>query len=125
MEHITEVVSLIIGAASLFYAIYTNRERKRSENIIRSQMAVIAGHANNLIQYANYAWIHFGEINDVAANMEEKDRREKILKASQLGTGDALAVWTNLTALLGYVKGIQQALFGTSDISYPSDKENG
>lgn len=87
-------------------------------------MAVIAGHANNLIQCANYAWTHFGEINDEAAHMEGKDRREKILKSSQLGTGDTLTLWTNLTALLGYVTELQQALFGTRDIRYPANKEN-
>jgi hypothetical protein len=122
MENMVEFISIGIGFAGVLYAILTNRQKAKMENMVRIHLSGIAGNIKAIRKSTGWSWTHFGKIQNIAVNLESSEVRETILKSAQLGTGDSAAADRMLENLLNNVTNIQEGMFGTTEVRYPEEE---
>lgn len=122
MENMVEFISIGIGLVGVLYAILTNRQKTKMENMVRIHLSGIAGNIKAIRKSTEWSWTHFDKIQNIALNLESSEVRETILKSAQLGTGDSAAADRMLENLLNNVMNIQEGMFGTTEVRYPEEK---
>lgn len=122
MEMLLSLMSVALGVGGIIYAILTNREKKKLENVVKVSLSTTAGNIEKIRQSAHWAWEHFQIIHDNADRLPDSKDRTKINQSSQLGTGDSAAVERMLGNLLNEVLATQEGLFGTTERKHPDKK---
>ncbi len=120
------VIGIVIGIASLVYAVMTNRDKARLEKLVQAELRGLAGNIDEIRANPKWAYEHFKTIQAYALKLEERsDSVNRIHEAALYGTGDALATERLLGNLLNQVLTLQDGLFGTKVIEHcdRSEKE--
>jgi hypothetical protein len=123
MDTWLSILSIGIGIAGMVYAVMTNREKAKIENLIRSELRGLAGNICKIRQSSAWAFWHFNNIQALVLKLSESEEKKEILKLTQLGHGDAAASDRMLTNLLNEVLITQDGLFNTKEIHHPEEKE--
>ena len=118
MENIFDVLGITIGLTGVLYAILTNRQKAKMENMVRIHLSGIAGDIKEIRKSTDWCWRNFDSIQNNAVNLEESELKKKILKSAQHGMGDSAAAHRMLGSLLSYVMNTQEGMFGTTEIRY-------
>jgi hypothetical protein len=123
MDTWLSILSICIGVAGMVYAVMTNRERAKLENLVRSELRGLAGNICKIKQSSGWAYWHFNSIQALVLKLPESEEKKEILRLTQLGHGDAAASDRMLTNLLNEVLITQHGLFNTKETHHPEDKE--
>ena len=118
-----EIVALIIGiistgitTASLTYAIKTNRDKNRVENLVKANLAGTAGSIELIRKNPHWADKHFKAISELAQSLSQEDIKRKLIEHAQAGARDVTAAERMLRILRNDILSLQKGMFGTQDI---------
>ena len=123
MDTLLSIISICIGFVGIIYALMVNREKAKLENLVQSGLRGLAGNICKIRQSTTWAFWHFGKIQELVLQLPESEKRNEILRETQLGHGDAAASERMLTNLLNEVLITQEGLFNTKEIHHPEEKE--
>jgi hypothetical protein len=116
---IISIFGAIITTASLVYAIKTNREKTKFENLVRDKLAGIAGNVWKAKQSSEWSDKNFTRARDEVQKLPESMEKMKILEHIHNGARDSVASARMLSNLLGEVVSMQKGMFGTETIAHP------
>ncbi len=116
------IISVAIGFGGFIYAILTNREKKKLENMVKVSLSTTAGNIEKIRESAKWAWQHFQIIRENANRLPGSEEKTKVIQSAQLGTGDSAAAERMLGNLLNQVLGTQEGLFGTTERKHPDNE---
>jgi kynureninase len=124
MEILLSILGTLITTASLVYAIKTNREKQRFERLVRDKLAGIAGNVWHSQVSADLSDRNFTKARDAAHELEESEKKQKVLKHIHNGARDAVAAKRMLSNLLCEVLSMQKGMFDTEKILHPEMAKN-
>lgn len=113
---IIAIVGTGITAAALTYAIKTNRDRDRIENLVKAKLASTAGSVELIRKNPHWADKHFKAISELAQSLSEEDIRKKLAEHAQAGARDVTAAERMLRILRNDILSLQNGMFGTQNI---------
>ena len=118
MEILT-IVGTLITTVSFVYAIKTRSEKRKFEKLVQDKLGVIAGNIWYSKESADKSDNNFRRARNEAHELEESDRKQKVLKHIHNGARDAVAAKRMLSNLLNEVLSMQRSMFGTDKITHP------
>jgi len=124
MEILLSIAATLITTASLVYGIKTNREKQKFERLVRDKLAGIAGNVWYCQRSADLSDKNFTKARDATHELEESEKKQKVLKHIHNGARDAVAAERMLSNLLGEVLSMQKGMFETDEIAHPERSKN-
>lgn len=120
---IVGLIGTIITTWSLVFAIKTNKEKQRLEQLVKGMLAGIAGNIWHSRLSAKWADRNFNRARDAAFLLSEGEQKREVLKHIHNGARDAAAAKRMLSNLLGEVLSMQRGMFKTDSIVHPEMTE--
>ncbi|SYZ72228.1 hypothetical protein TRIP_C20343 [Candidatus Zixiibacteriota bacterium] len=125
MEIILAIMGVIIGLFSFLYALKTQREKRKFERLVKSNLAGLAG---SIVMIRNNPALAHKNIDYILKHLdviESTPELNRILNRLAWAQGDSAAAHRLLEVLLNDVLTLQEGLFGTRDIVRPDSHEEG
>lgn len=119
MEVLNLILALLgtgITAASLTYAVKTNRERNRIENLVKAKLSSMAGTVELIRKNPHWADKHFKAISELAQDADQDSLRKDLAEHAQAGARDVTAAERMLRILRNDILSLQKGMFGTMDL---------
>ena len=120
---IVGIAGLVVGVVSLFYAGSQYKDRRRLEQFVKVSLRQTAGNIAKIHQSSSWAVANSRDARDVAVQLPESELKPKLLKFMCDGIGDVYATDRSLTNLYNDVLNMQEAQFGTRDVTHPQRDE--
>jgi len=116
MDYLMNYISITVGIIGAFYAILSNRQKAKMENMVRIHLSGIAGDIQVVRENTGWGWEHLNNIQNYGINIEPNELKEKILKSAQLGGSDVAAANRMLGNLFNRIVNTQEGMFGTNEV---------
>lgn len=116
---IVTFISMILGVASIGYAIKTNREKIRLERLVKGTTASIAGSIERIRRRSHLADSHCRNIVSECGNLPLEDHISNIVSHALGGARDSVATYDGLGHVLNHVFALQEGLFETRLVEHP------
>ena len=113
------IIGTIIGLVSFVYAIKTNSEKKKLEELIQQSLQGLAGNIISIRDNADRADLILNEAQDTISLLENSDDRVKLQSLLNESSKRCMSTENMLGNLLNEVLTLQMGLFKTDKMLHP------
>ncbi len=102
-----DIISILIGAAGLLYALWENSKRKKIEDIVETNIDALEKSVELQGQRGRYAKENIDKLLNLVGSIPDEAKRNEAIKAAGYGRGDATSTQDLSVAIQGHLKALR------------------